>query len=243
MSERFAKEKLKLHFIYIVIILVLSNVMIGAFLLFGKKNALAHLSSAGTLLSIVLAIVAILITLWDIAGQKNSIYEIKEQIEKIKNVSDDIVNTSETIKENAEASDDILNSLKDFEEKSGANFEKLGSRLSEVIVIVEQLNGPNQNDEEKQKVLDELNKIQSDLKISQLSQLIKEAKRENETKASKMLKNEFKAYLKQFSIDELTYYDIRNIYNTFVNGYEDAKEFSLKDASDVYREFTKNHLI
>ncbi|MED4634979.1 hypothetical protein P9443_19085 [Peribacillus frigoritolerans] len=166
MNEKLAKEKLKIHFMYIVIILVLSNVMIGAFLLFGKNNALAHLSSAGTLLSIVLAIVAILITLWDIAGQKNSIYEIKDQIEKIKKVSDDIVNTSETIKNNAEASDDILNSLKDFEAKSGTNFDRLYGQIDQVIEKVEQSNGVNGDDNEKQNLIKQLNQMKNDLDIS-----------------------------------------------------------------------------
>lgn len=132
------KEKLKLHFMYVVIILVLVNVMVGAFLLFGKKNALAHLSSAGTLLSIVLAIVAILITLWDVAGQKSNVLDVKNSVEDLKGVTGEITDIIRQFEEtNRERESELITLINQFNEnykENGATFDVLAEKLEKLSV-------------------------------------------------------------------------------------------------------------
>lgn len=139
LSERnLEKEKLKLHFMYVVIILVLVNVMVGAFLLFGKKNALAHLSSAGTLLSIVLAIVAILITLWDVAGQKSNVLDVKNSVEDLKGVTGEITDIIRQFeKTNGERESELITLINQFNEnykENAATFDVLAEKVEKLSV-------------------------------------------------------------------------------------------------------------
>ncbi|MGE8207828.1 hypothetical protein ACQKP0_25510 [Heyndrickxia sp. NPDC080065] len=60
--------RIKIHFMYIVIILVFISILLCGALLIGYEGTIKTLSNSSTLLSIVLAVVAILITLWDVAG-------------------------------------------------------------------------------------------------------------------------------------------------------------------------------
>ncbi|MFK4391506.1 hypothetical protein ABH916_003434 [Peribacillus frigoritolerans] len=270
MSEKNEKEKLKIHFMYIVIMLVLSNVMIAAFLLFGKDNALAHLSSAGTLVSIVLGIVAILITLWDIAGQKNSIYEIREQIEKIKTVSDEIVTASESVKNNTEATDDILNSLKSFQITSGSNFDKVYKQIDQIIEELKESNGDkgeNGKDIEKEQLLDQLNLMKDEIGKQEKSYIsfypkfkesffrsynFDEGKKTILKKFDNIYVNppyysdsqmDFKTFLNiNFKHMDLNDKDFNEIYKFYIDNQPKSPFIPLEEAKQIFEEFKKNSL-
>ncbi|MED3945336.1 hypothetical protein [Priestia aryabhattai] len=162
MNERnLEKEKLKLHFMYVVIILVLVNVMVGAFLLFGKKNALAHLSSAGTLLSIVLAIVAILITLWDVAGQKSNVLDVKNSVEDLKGVTGEITDIIEQFeKTNRERESELITLMNKF----GENYKENSSILDSLAEKVEKLSVTGDDKSELDIIKDEILGLKTKIK-------------------------------------------------------------------------------
>ncbi|GGA31228.1 hypothetical protein [Psychrobacillus lasiicapitis] len=79
-------KSLKLHFTYTAIILILLTCLVGGLSLYRQDLAISGLSNASLLLSIVLAVIAILITLWDVAGQKQNVYDMKKEIEKLNKI-------------------------------------------------------------------------------------------------------------------------------------------------------------
>jgi hypothetical protein len=88
-------KRIKIHFMYVVIILVLVSGVLGGALLLGHKSTITTLSNASLLLSIVLAVVAILITLWDVAGQKNNVATLQEMITGLRKIIVDFEKISE----------------------------------------------------------------------------------------------------------------------------------------------------
>jgi len=61
--------------------------IVGGLAIFQQDLAVKGLSNAALLLSIVLAVIAILITLWDVAGQKNNISDLKKSVEELGGVT------------------------------------------------------------------------------------------------------------------------------------------------------------
>lgn len=89
-SERKLKEeeikRVKLHFKYTASILFGISILIVALIFYDKDVASTYLTYAGTTLSIVLSVIAILITLIDVAGQKKQVYEIYNTSEELKSL-------------------------------------------------------------------------------------------------------------------------------------------------------------
>jgi Mn2+/Fe2+ NRAMP family transporter len=86
MFEKIPKQIDTKHLVYLgVIFIIITGLLLS--LLFGDSPYAGEMLNFGaTLSSIILAIVAILITLLDVAGQKSSILEIKESSKKIEKV-------------------------------------------------------------------------------------------------------------------------------------------------------------
>lgn len=117
---------------YIVIIMALISIILGGVLLIGYDNAVKTLSNGSTLLSIVLAVVAILITLWDVSGQKNSVYDIKKQVELLENlVEEDKINRNESTKI-INSLFDLQDELKNYLEENKKNSQEIYSILTEI---------------------------------------------------------------------------------------------------------------
>lgn len=100
-------KRIKIHFMYWVIMLSLFAITLLAVLLIGHQKTVTTLSNASLLLSIVLAVVAILITLWDVAGQKNNIADLQGMVRGFRKIIKDFDKISE---ENGIA----INELKDI---------------------------------------------------------------------------------------------------------------------------------
>lgn len=77
-------KRIKLHFKYVGIIFILFTTLILSYVFFDKNGAWQFLSFAGVSLSIVLSVIAILITLIDVAGQKQQVNEIFKSSEELK---------------------------------------------------------------------------------------------------------------------------------------------------------------
>lgn len=71
-------QKVKLRFLYVSIILILIIISLISLFFYRSVNAWLFLSFAGTAISIVLSVIAILITLIDVAGQRQQIADISE---------------------------------------------------------------------------------------------------------------------------------------------------------------------
>lgn len=78
------KEKVNvLHFVYICIIALLIIVSILVYVFGGNEDAGNQVNVMATGISIVLGVIAIFMTLADVAGQRQSITEIKETAKKL----------------------------------------------------------------------------------------------------------------------------------------------------------------
>ena len=82
--------KLKLHFVYCLTIAVSVIAFLLALMFYSSVKAGEMLAFAGTITSIILAVLAIMITLLDVAGQKNSVYEVKTSTEELREISTEI---------------------------------------------------------------------------------------------------------------------------------------------------------
>ncbi|SCU31702.1 Uncharacterised protein [Staphylococcus xylosus] len=97
-------DKLKLHFVYVSIILGVFALLTLSYTFFDREVAWQFLSFAGVALSLVLSVIAILITLIDVAGQKQQVYEIFKSSEELK---DTITKQQELIAQHAKNIDNV----------------------------------------------------------------------------------------------------------------------------------------
>lgn len=151
--------KLKIHFKYTVVILLLVSCTIGGLALYNQNLAVKGLSNAALLLSIVLAIIAILITLWDVAGQKQNVYDMKKEIEKLNS----IVNKSSSF------SEELEKGLTKIESKYIENTKILNS-LQELVIESKETDKPEEFYEKAQSII---NKNLSVLDLNNLTNLKK----------------------------------------------------------------------
>lgn len=119
------KEKMKLHLKYWIVIFIVLSCIVGGLSLYNQDFAIRGLSNAGLLLSIVLAVIAILISLWDVSGQRNSVFEIKEQMQLIRNITDEI-------KESSVSSKEVLEKLENVNERFSMDFEPIKLSIVEI---------------------------------------------------------------------------------------------------------------
>lgn len=165
-EDQFKNSRLILHLKYIVVIFILICSTVGGMALYNQEFAIKSLSAASLLTSIVLAVVAILITLWDVAGQKNNIVDVKKSIEELRSVSGEInelvagieVNNSDTMKL-------LSDYITHFQEKSELSFNK----FTELTERIEKINITEDSKEEYQKIKNELETMNQLLKDEYMS--------------------------------------------------------------------------
>lgn len=135
----------KRHLIYLLsiaggIIVVLLSIMFSESVYAG-----AMLSFAATLSSILLAVIAIIITLIDVAGQRSNIFDVKNSVDQLKRVSKDIT---------------VLTN--EFE-------KRMQVRDAQMIALIEEVDSKNQDIVSK---FDNLTNKLNDIKTSDDTQLI-----------------------------------------------------------------------
>jgi hypothetical protein len=143
-------EKMKLHLMYISVIFGIILLALLALVFVESTTAISSLSYASTLLSIVLAVIAILITLWDVAGQKNTIYEIKSETEKLKGTVDDF-------KDAYSNADDIIDRIRNLQNYLVEMINDNNNMSQAILEGIEEIK-QSQDGDEKVKKLDELEK-------------------------------------------------------------------------------------
>lgn len=88
-DQSVSSNALVLHLKYIIVIFILVSSTIAGMALYNQDFAIKSLSAASLLTSIVLAVVAILITLWDVAGQKSNILSMQENLKSFNSIIED----------------------------------------------------------------------------------------------------------------------------------------------------------
>jgi len=113
-----------LHVVYLSIIFTGVIVWLISYIFVGSNYAGSLLNFAATLSSILLAVIAIIITLIDVAGQRNNIFDVKSSIEELKIVSNDIAKIVEEFENrNQLRNDEMLTIISQFNE-TNANHSK-----------------------------------------------------------------------------------------------------------------------
>lgn len=99
-------------FLFVISLLVLTTINVLAVLFGTNDTAGAILNFTATAISIVLAVIAILITLLDISGQKNSVHQLTDLTNELQSSSADI---KERINEVAELKNEFVKSITENE--------------------------------------------------------------------------------------------------------------------------------
>ncbi|MGD6772421.1 hypothetical protein [Staphylococcus simulans] len=143
---------IKLHFKYTASILLGISVLVLAIVFFDKEIAVTYLTYAGTTLSLVLSVIAILITLIDVAGQKKQVYEIYNTSEELKAL----------VKQHEIATNNMKNSLENQQgnlELYQKNIDNVDSVIKELIDSLNNANNINKQDDEDKEVIENDNGI------------------------------------------------------------------------------------
>ncbi|MCG1014411.1 MULTISPECIES: hypothetical protein [Bacillus] len=149
------KQVSTVHLYYLIIVSTLLISFI-AILAFGKNpEAGDQMNVAATVTSIILAVIAIIMTLVDVAGQRQSIIELKETAERLKE--------SNTVAQ--EMIENAINSLADFEKTKESLIESaVSSFKEETIDKLQYIQQKGNNDADFKELIDELNRENSRLK-------------------------------------------------------------------------------
>ncbi|MGD6847270.1 hypothetical protein [Rossellomorea aquimaris] len=135
------------HLIYLGILSLLVIVLLVSYIFSGSEYAGALLNFGATLSSILLAVIAIIITLIDVAGQRSNIFDVKNSVEELKGVAQNFSNLQEEYIKNNEI---IRQQISDLIKKQN----ELNTLTSTLSTLIED----SQNNEDKDEVVQELNK-------------------------------------------------------------------------------------
>ncbi|MBU8970327.1 hypothetical protein KSS88_15840 [Bacillus altitudinis] len=120
------------HFVYTTIIALLIITFILVFVFGDNKDAGNQVNVMATGISIILAVIAILMTLVDVAGQRQSIIDIKETAEKLmknQKASDDALEKSiETLEFLSSFREEMLASVSEFKDLTEERLQELLSK-------------------------------------------------------------------------------------------------------------------
>lgn len=143
----------KYHLIYPLIIMSVIVILLTSFVFKTSDYAGSMLSFAATLSSVLLAVIAIIITLIDATGQRNNISETRQSVQELREVTDRL-------------NDLTKNSIDTINEKQ----KELLKITDDLIEKTEMIDGASDNEEEHDekiaKLKEELSDLQKDLKES-----------------------------------------------------------------------------
>lgn len=139
------------HLVYSIIISLIIITFISILAFGASPDAGNQMNVAATAISIILAVIAILMTLVDVAGQRQAMIDLKEtadslnrsnevaqeMIEKSRETVQSFVNTKEALLKSVEQfKDETIQSLKDFqaEAEGGVDVQKFNELIQELEV-------------------------------------------------------------------------------------------------------------
>jgi|GEM_PF-4477792 len=97
------------HLIYIIIIAVIILAFFLVIAFGGSTNASTTMGTASTVSSLILSVIAIVMTITDLAGQKDTISDLKETAEKFES---NLITVNEGIEEINNLKDDLMESMR-----------------------------------------------------------------------------------------------------------------------------------
>lgn len=139
MNKR-SKKEVQIHFMYIVIILSLVIVLLLTSHFYYKNEAWIFLSFSGVAVSIILSVIAIIISLIDVAGQRQQVAEISESAKLLK----------ETVESNSLSNEGIKTVLSEIVEEKVINNNNINS-IAEIKELLELLSSDEDVDKETSK--------------------------------------------------------------------------------------------
>lgn len=141
----------QLHLIYPLIIAAISMVSLATYYYGGGSKAGEMVSFASTLSSIILSVIAIIMTIVDVAGQRNTILDLKETAEKL----------SETNEKSQELNINIMDKLDEIALLRDQLIEQINSNTEWKDDIKKLLQGSAKDisPDDYQKIVEEAKKI------------------------------------------------------------------------------------
>lgn len=121
----------KLHLIYMLIIAAIVVISILTISIWSNETAGIGLNNAATAASIVLAVVAIVITLVDVAGQRKGISEIRDSADTLQVTTKETENLLSNLLKMREDLEERLNALSFKSDEISENLERLQEITSE----------------------------------------------------------------------------------------------------------------
>lgn len=149
-----------IHLIYVSIILGGVIVLLLALIFNNSSYAGELLNFAATLSSILLAVIAIVITLIDVAGQRNNIFDLKNSVGNLEKVSSEIEVMIENFNEQQKSNNENLTTIiKNFTEKQ----DEIKIVMDSLVGKIESLPSSDDNIRE---IKEEASKVKTIMKSS-----------------------------------------------------------------------------
>lgn len=156
-KETFKKGYInKYHLIYPLIIMSIIIILLTSFVFKSSDYAGSMLSFAATLSSVLLAVVAIIITLIDATGQRDNVYEVKNSVEELKEITEGF---KELQNEYIENNKKIIEQIAALEEGHTVTNELL-ERVGDMVQKIE-------TDDDQEELTQDLEEIKSMIKEQQ----------------------------------------------------------------------------
>jgi hypothetical protein len=152
----FLEKKINVsHLVYIIIIftIVLSFFLVIAF--GGLKNANSIMGTASTVSSLILSVVAIVLSLIDVAGQRQSIVDLKETAEKLNDSNDKSIKQISFLQEKLMEVSDLKEALL---EQVNKNLEWKEDITEILIHSTKKVNDKIEQPEDLKNVINEINR-------------------------------------------------------------------------------------
>lgn len=118
----------KTHYYYIIGFLVVLLVLVATYQWYEIKDLSSYISFAGTLISIILGVTAIIYAFISNSSVYNSIFKIDDASDKVAKISEDLKNNSDSLTKKIEELRDVIKALED---KTGKNTELLEKMASD----------------------------------------------------------------------------------------------------------------
>lgn len=146
----------RLHLIYMIICSSIVILAILAMTIWQREGASTGLNNAATASSIVLAVVAIVMTIVDIAGQRKTVLELKETAEKLES---NLIQTNK----NLEIVGSLENQLVDHMQATQKSYDEIVKKIS---ILQKQYES-----EGKENVVEDLEKLKDNLIVQTIGRV------------------------------------------------------------------------
>jgi low affinity Fe/Cu permease len=150
----------QLHLIYPLIIAVISVVALSSFYYGGGSKAGEMVSFASTLSSIILSVIAIIMTIVDVAGQRTTVSDLKETAEKLEN---NLIKTNEGIDEVNNLKNELMRSM-DVLIKSNFSITNEISNLKEKYTSGNSEDGKGKGEDTNKDIIEDLDNLSEKMK-------------------------------------------------------------------------------